>query len=201
MSSFIGHALAAYTIYSFPQKSDNQGLNVFWLACLTISALMPDIDYLIAALNSKNNSNVRITHSISVSLLLPALLILVLAIARHRELGNSRRYCQLILAGLSHIVLDLLVGVTPAALLWPLSSDTLKLPFGLLPSAGKIDLNNYYFYRNLVIESGILIPVARLIMMIKGNRPHQTDTAGKIELALLIALLAICLSFSIRLKR
>jgi hypothetical protein len=66
---------------------------------------------------------------------------------------------QLILAGLSHLVLDLAVGVTALPLLYPFSHETFKLPFGILPSAGKIQINNYLAYRNLFIEIGVIIPI------------------------------------------
>ncbi len=66
---------------------------------------------------------------------------------------------QALLAGLSHVLLDLLVGVTQLPLLWPLSQRAFKLPFGVLPSAGSMRLDNYYFFHNLVIELGVLVPL------------------------------------------
>jgi hypothetical protein len=50
------------------------------------------------------------------------------------------------------------VGVTPLPLLWPFSSAAFAAPAGILPSAGGVRLSNYYLYRNLVIEIGILAP-------------------------------------------
>lgn len=94
-------------------------------------------------------------------------------------------YCQVILAGLSHLLLDLLVGVTPLPLFWPLSNLTMRLPFGLLPSAGRIQLTNPYFYRNLLIELGILLPLSWLLLKL----PHSQKRPIQ------IALLLISLSF------
>lgn len=54
----------------------------------------------------------------------------------------------------------ILVGVTALPLLWPITSNVFKLPFGLLPSAGKPSLSNYYFYCNLGIEMGALVPLS-----------------------------------------
>ena len=68
-------------------------------------------------------------------------------------------------AGLSHLVLDLLVGVMPLPLLWPLARTECRLPFGLLPSAGAIRLFNPYLYRNLLIEMGVLVPVVLGIVL------------------------------------
>jgi len=66
---------------------------------------------------------------------------------------------------LAHLILDLLTGVSSLPLLWPFTGELFKLPFGILPSAGRIALTNRYFYRNLIIESGILLPVYSFILM------------------------------------
>jgi hypothetical protein len=64
-----------------------------------------------------------------------------------------------VLGGLSHLALDFLVGVTPLPLLWPLGSTAFVSPVGILPSAGRIQLSNYYLYRNVLIEVGVLAPI------------------------------------------
>ena len=66
---------------------------------------------------------------------------------------------------LAHLILDLLTGVSSLPLLWPFTGELFKLPFGILPSAGRIALTNRYFYRNLIIESDILLPVYSFILM------------------------------------
>src|SRR5262249_44580906 len=63
------------------------------------------------------------------------------------------------MAGLSHLALDFPVGVTPLPLLWPLGDAAFVSPIGILPSAGRIRVLNYYFYRNLLIEVGVLAPI------------------------------------------
>ena len=63
-------------------------------------------------------------------------------------------------AGCSHLVLDLLVGVSPLPLLWPFLAQSFKLPFGILPSAGKLQLDNYFLFFNLFIELGVLVPLS-----------------------------------------
>lgn len=99
----------------------------------------------------------RITHSIVFSLIPSVLIIVALLLLR---IKNAVSYIlPTILAGLSHLILDLLVGVTPLPLLFPFSYQQFNLPFGILPSAGKIALDNYYFYRNLYLEIGVLIPL------------------------------------------
>jgi hypothetical protein len=72
---------------------------------------------------------------------------------------------QAMLAGLSHLLLDLLVGVTPLPVWWPFSFQRVQLPFGILPSAGGLSLSNPYLYRNTLIELGILIPLSVLVIL------------------------------------
>ncbi|MEM9567034.1 MAG: hypothetical protein AAF974_01910 [Cyanobacteria bacterium P01_E01_bin.34] len=64
---------------------------------------------------------------------------------------------QIVGAGISHLVLDLLVGVSPVLALWPLSQSPWVLPFGVLPNAGRLQWGNYYLYRDLMIEMGLLL--------------------------------------------
>ncbi|MGB3755930.1 MAG: hypothetical protein WBA07_06095, partial [Rivularia sp. (in: cyanobacteria)] len=42
---------------------------------------------------------------------------------------------------------------------------TFRLPFGLLPSAGRIRLTNYFMYRNIFIELGVLIPLSISLLL------------------------------------
>jgi inner membrane protein len=72
-----------------------------------------------------------------------------------------------VLAGLSHLGLDILVGVSYLPLFWPISMKIYKLPFGLLPSAVAVNFTNPYFYRNLFIELGIFVPLSVLTVQPK----------------------------------
>ena len=160
MSSFLGHSLAAYSLFSSNQRVRPSTLwRAVWLAWLVVLASAPDIDYLVPALASPAHQGSRITHSIAFSLILPlssvGVLYFVKGLKRQRRLLSV---CAL-LAGLSHLVLDFLVGVTPLPLLWPLDSAAFVSPVGILPSAGRIQLSNYYLYRNVLIEVGVLAPV------------------------------------------
>ncbi|NEO85783.1 MAG: hypothetical protein F6J87_16255 [Spirulina sp. SIO3F2] len=65
------------------------------------------------------------------------------------------------------MLLDLLVGVTALPLFWPFDAHRFKLPFGLLPSAGKISLSNPYFYSNLKIELGVLLPLSLSVFALR----------------------------------
>ena len=160
MSSFLGHSLVAYSLFSLDQwKRPSLRWRAVWLGWLVVLASAPDIDYLVPALASPAHQGSRITHSIAFSLILPLFTVGVFYFVK--GLKGQRRLLSLcaVLAGLSHLVLDFLVGVTPLPLLWPLGSAAVSSPVGILPSAGRIQLSNYYLYRNVLIEVGVLAPL------------------------------------------
>jgi inner membrane protein len=185
MSSLIGHSLAAIAINMAMPKANNPAArdqtpsrqkrwgDLLWLGWLITVACAPDLDYVIPSLHPSAHGGMRITHAIISCLILPIASILVIVVGSWRSHRNNlalrsppelkphicKKAVQLLGAGLSHPLMDLLVGVTPLPLFFPLSENLFKLPFGILPSAGKIDLTNYYLYRNLGIELGILLPL------------------------------------------
>jgi inner membrane protein len=77
-------------------------------------------------------------------------------------------------------------------LLYPFSTQTFSLPFGLLPSAGRIQLSNYFFYRNLFIELGVLVPLSMSLLLMA-----QGSTETNQERSLIASGLAISISFMI----
>jgi membrane-bound metal-dependent hydrolase YbcI (DUF457 family) len=159
MSSFLGHSLAAYSLASAaPYREGSSSQRLMWAGWLVVLASAPDIDYLIPALNSRAHDGLRITHSVAFSLALPVCTAVALCLSSRDRRKLKRLSVCAVLAGLSHLVLDFLVGVTPLPLLWPFSAAAFAAPAGILPSAGRVQLSNYYFHRNLVIEMGILAP-------------------------------------------
>jgi inner membrane protein len=179
MSSFFGHSLAGVTTYAIGYKLQIDRLNRpsrfdrynwLWLGVLIAIALIPDIDYLVPQLKLQEGAEIlRITHSFVGVLLFPAIGILILWMLGDRGESFKLKSCQLVIAGLSHLLLDTLTGVYPKPWLYPFSLETFKLPFGLLPSAGRIDLTNYLFYRNIFIESGVLIPLSISLWLSVGD--------------------------------
>lgn len=198
MSSFVGHSLAALTIFSF-KGFGARSLRLAWLAWLLILASAPDVDYLFRILSSPFHQGVRITHSVALGLALPFCTIVVLFFLRLPKDIFKVLSAQAVGAGLSHLILDFLVGVTPLPLLWPVSMTAFRLSFGLLPSAGRIDFLNYYFYRNLLIELGILVPLFYGAAEIYRNRNNLNEKNFRLFVLLLTA---VCFTFwSISLKR
>lgn len=161
MSFCVGHTLAALSIYNAtekPSSSTTSHEKKYWLCWLVFVASVPDIDYI----TNFPNYSVRYTHSIFACLVVPLLSIIMLKLLKYQGELLFRRSLQVVLVGLSHLVLDLLVGVKSLPLFWLLTNDVFSLPFGILPSAGKLSFHNYYFYRNLFIEIGVLAPLCYL---------------------------------------
>lgn len=195
MSSFVGHALAALTIGKAFEENTTFAQKAIWQSCLVACAFAPDIDYIIPSLNLINNGGLRITHTIAFSLIAPVFLTFFLFLFKRK---NVFWYgFQACLAGVSHLFLDLLVGSRQGdPLFYPLTKQKIVLPFGILPSAGEIKLTNYFFYRNTLLELGILLPIFILILTF----------AHKIKINKLTAFCLFCifvasLFWSISLKR
>jgi len=160
VSSFVGHASVGVALYA--SRHALRARPVWWaLPVMVFLAMSPDIDYLGLWLLSIV-PRPRITHS-----LLFCLGVATFAWAAVVLRGDSARrvlpWWLLAAAACSHLVLDMLVGVHPVPLLWPLqwpgSQGELVLPFGLLPSAGHLRWSNHVLWRNLFIECGVLWPL------------------------------------------
>lgn len=167
MSSFLGHTLAAAAIHGGGSSNgtDDRPPPIAWFFWLVILASFPDLDYALATLRASQHDGVRITHSIAFATALPALTAIALAGLGIRGRRLAFMTIQAVAAGLSHLCLDLMVGVTPQAPLWPLVDHTIVLPRGVLPSAGRPSLSNIYFYRNLAIEIGVLLPLFGILRL------------------------------------
>jgi membrane-bound metal-dependent hydrolase YbcI (DUF457 family) len=163
LSSFIGHTLTSIGIATTTQRPEKPtALSVLWLGWLCFIGLAPDMDYFVPplyALRASLEDGVRITHSVVGALFFPLLTLLVLSRLRLKQETLRLYSIQACLVGLSHIVMDLLVGVWPLPLLWPFTSHLFKLPFGILPSAPSFHLENPYMYRNVTMEVGIFVPL------------------------------------------
>lgn len=199
MSSFLGHSLAALSTYSV-EKQPTSLKKMYWLGWLIVIASAPDIDHIIRSLRlTVDYQVIRITHSFLLSLLLPFATIFVLVILGYKGRSLITRSQQVILAGLSHLALDLLTGVNSLPLLWPFSTETFKLSFGLLPSAGLLNPFNYYFYRNSLIEMGVLVPLVCVAFLM--NYGQNTNTLHKPKIGGLLLISACCMVWAFSLNR
>jgi membrane-bound metal-dependent hydrolase YbcI (DUF457 family) len=159
MSSLIGHTAAgAAACLACHQRLENRHFR--WvLAAFVLVAICPDFDYF-AFWAWGYSANPRLSHSI-----LFAVATALLAWWGMRRLAGPGSaavpFAMLFLAALSHPLLDLLVGVHAIPLLWPLPNPDVSAR-GILPSAGRLAIGNFYLWRNLLIESAILLPVFAL---------------------------------------
>lgn len=159
MSSFIGHLSAGIAVYlghsRWGSRQERHLLPLFALL-----AVLPDFDYFAWWL-FKVGQEPRLTHSLVFCLTASTLTWLLLRAWHGVE---ARTFALLCLASCSHPLLDLLVGVHPVPVFWPFPLPEVQSPVGLLPSAGHLNPANYYLWRNLLIECGVLLPVLALLV-------------------------------------
>jgi inner membrane protein len=122
-----------------------------------VLALAPDFDYFAWWLFGID-SQPRITHTLAFCIG-AALLACAASAELRRALGTARTLRLFSLAACSHLALDLSVGVHGLPIFWPFDPHEYALPFGVLPSAGRLQLGNVYLWRNLLIEAGVLWPL------------------------------------------
>ncbi len=184
MSSFIGHTLTSLGVYVTTQPPQKPAWrDLLWLGWLTFVALAPDLDYVIPALYALRTSmedGLRITHSLVGCLVFPLLTLPALVWLKLTWETRRLYIIQVFLAGLSHIVMDMLVGVWPLPLLWPFTDARFALPFGILPSAPSFRLDNPYMYRNLLMEVGILIPLYAGVYLLRFGKGAGWKRYGSI---------------------
>ncbi|WP_411852349.1 metal-dependent hydrolase [Stenotrophomonas sp. LGBM10] len=167
MSSIAGHAAAGITAYLCCNRWACAPSH--WAVVpFAFLAVCPDLDYLAVWLLGYAASP-RVTHSLLFAL---AASLLVHRLTR-RPTSARLPIAWLLAAGLSHPLMDLLVGAHPVPLLWPIGAEV-AVPVGLLPSAGALQPGNYYLWRNLVIELGVLLPpLALLVALARPGTPRR----------------------------
>ena len=160
MSSIIGHAAAGVAAYLASNRFENKRS---WrlLPVFVFVAICPDFDYFAIWLLNYS-ANPRISHSILFAVIMS---LMVWRGTRHlvRRASATAPLIAFLLVALSHPFLDLLVGAHSVPLLWPLPNQNVSVP-GILPSAGRLVISNYYLWRNLLIESVVLLPVFALLV-------------------------------------
>jgi inner membrane protein len=165
MSSFVGHACVGITIALSSPHPQRRKLFLV-LPLMVLLAWSPDADYLLWW-GWGVNAQPRWTHSLAYCLAVSGLAWLGTTHWRRADTQPPNpcvSFAVLSAASCSHLLLDFLVGVTPLPLLWPLSTAAWTSPWGILPSAGHLSWSNVYFWRNLVLECGLLaLPLFTLV--------------------------------------
>jgi inner membrane protein len=176
MSSIVGHAAAGITVFLSCTRWRDPRSRWVLIPCV-ILAICADFDYF-AVWAFGYAADPRFTHSMMFALAVAV----VARMAIRRVIATRISITGLLAASLSHPVLDLLVGAHAVPLLWPLGAET-SISIGVLPSAGALDPANYYLWRNLLIELGVLLPVFALVIAL-AQRTAGRNTATR---AILIA--------------
>ena len=155
MSSFIAHSLVGFIISSQKSKTTiKESIVVAFFFIVLASA--PDIDYLINYLRGEIMP-IRYTHSMGF-IFLVGLFSLAFRNILFRKVLHDIPITLFFLAPFSHLILDFFVGVHGNPYLYPISSEVFVSPLGVLPSSGRIDIHNHYFWRNILIELAIFVP-------------------------------------------
>ena len=159
MSSLLGHIAAGTAIY-FSHSRLRSPHTPWALPCFILLAILPDFDYF-AIWTLGLRPSTRVTHTL---LFCFGAGLAAWCVARRwqqhplacRPLGRR----GFILAPLSHLLLDFLVGAHTLPILWPLPFADLMSPVALLPPAvhGR-SLLNYDLWRNTILEALILVPL------------------------------------------
>ena len=159
MSSFVAHGLVGAFVGRrvLPTTAG--------VAAGAAFALLPDVDYALLWLRDEDFA-VRWTHSIA----------FVAVAAACVGIVWRGGFLVCLLAGLSHLAMDTLVGVHRNPLFWPLTDHGFASPVGLLPSAGRPDPANPYFWRNMLIEMGILLPLLAIPRLGMGGQIAAVGT-------------------------
>ncbi|HEY0063387.1 MAG TPA: metal-dependent hydrolase [Telluria sp.] len=168
MSSIVGHASAGVAVYLCRARLTDARAAA-GLPLLVLLAIAPDFDYLAYWLFHLDFQP-RFTHSLAFCLALSVLAWGLTTPAR-RAAPAFPGLLACAIGACSHVLLDLLVGVHPVPVLWPLPLPEWSAPFGILPSAGRMRLTNLYFWRNLLIECGVLLPLYALLVALMRDVP------------------------------
>lgn len=194
MSSLLAHLAAGATVYICRPRTDTSSSTLLCVACLVL-AVLPDLDYLLWwGLGLRWEP--RVTHSFAFVLCSAA--IVWSALRFFGPPGAQSLFRVLVVAAVSHLVLDFLVGVHPLPLFWPLSDQGFAAAIGVLPSAGKLEPLNPYLWRNLLIELGILGPLLLAAVRMKSSREGSISIPTKVGLC---SIWGLCVVWSISLPR
>ena len=194
MSSFVAHAVVGASCFALARpKTFKQSLPLFLIAGLL--GLSPDIDYLLLWLFDWR-PNPRITHSL---VFVTGAALVAWSVVRMfaADTAQLSLFWIFLAAAVSHLVLDALVGVTQNPIAWPFITEGFSSPIGILPSAGKPNIFNYYFWRNLIIELGIILPVLGFVYSaVNSKTGFRVSWMAIIGLGIFLTALGFSLSLS-----
>lgn len=172
MSSFIGHVVTGAAIYLSQGRLDSPQAR--WaLPLFVFLAVFPDFDYM-GRWFLNIDMQPRITHTLVFCI---AIGILAWQSTTKLRVGvrHSPTFAAFVLAPCSHLALDVLVGVHSLPVLWPFMAYEISSPIGVFPSTIHVlSLTNRYLWRNLLIESAVLLPLLTAMVAISRATPIRS---------------------------
>ncbi|MFZ6766623.1 metal-dependent hydrolase [Undibacterium sp. Di26W] len=169
MSSLLAHVAVGFTL-RFCNRDDKVCSLKLAPALPVLLAILPDFDYFAIWFLGVRFEQ-RFTHSLLFCLTMTCIAWMVTRRwLSARNAGSS--FWLLLLASCSHLLLDLLVGRS-LPLLWPFPFAELSLPLAVLPGAAHTGLVSYSFWRNLVIECCLLLPVCAALIASMQKMPWR----------------------------
>jgi len=180
MSSLLAHVAAGLTLH-FCHRGQQPRPHAS-MALPVLLAIAPDFDYF-GIWFFHLRYELRFTHSLLFCLLLSSAV--WLSTRRCWPTGKARPAFWILLPAVcSHLVLDLLVGRS-LPLLWPFMPEKFSLPLVLLPGMSHTGVISYAFWRNLILEACLLLPMLAVIMMTVRGLPWR---AWMPEIVLVLAM-------------
>ena len=192
MSSFLAHSLIGFAIGRQKRDKSSFKINVAISVFFIVLATAPDIDYLINFIRGVTMP-IRYTHSIGYIFFVTIFSLLLRSFSTHLQKIAPIFFFS---ATFSHLILDFLVGVHGNPYLYPFSEVLFTSSLGILPSAGRIDVNNYYFWRNLLIELMIFLPI--LILLVAYYREKLFKQSILKYFILCIFILGVALGYNLK---
>jgi inner membrane protein len=173
MSTLLAHIAAGTAIYF--SYSRLRSLHTWWaLPCFVFLAVMPDFDYF-AIWIFGIKQDVRITHTL-IFCSLAGTALWLLTRNRHKDSIHSRPLCiaGFLLAPMSHLLLDFLVGAHSLPVFWPLPQGEVMAPVGLLPGVIHTrNVLNLTMWRNFILETLVLLPVLVVLVARARTAPFK----------------------------
>ncbi|MFZ6759355.1 metal-dependent hydrolase [Undibacterium sp. Ji50W] len=169
MSSLLAHVAVGASLYLCSEGDQRRRRGTAMLLPILL-AILPDFDYFAIWFLGVRFEQ-RFTHSLLFCLTMTCIAWVVTR--RWLSARNMRlSFWLLLLASCSHLLLDLLVGRS-LPLLWPFPFAELSLPLAVLPGAAHTGLVSYSFWRNLVIECSLLLPVCAALIASMQKMPWR----------------------------
>jgi membrane-bound metal-dependent hydrolase YbcI (DUF457 family) len=166
MPTPVAHALAGACIVALAGGRLPAARAIPVAAAVVLAANLPDLDYLAvvrgrAAMEGFHHGPL---HSIG----FVAAAALLLAWPLHRRLGLARAWLLLAGAGLSHLLLDLVVVDYKPPIgfpfFWPLSAERFHAPVAIFPGIDRVRIFSARNLRELLVELALGIPALLLAL-------------------------------------